>query len=231
MSISLYKGISKNELNAFRTTSEGKTYTINHPNQLLVNMRFKGNDCSNVNSQGWERSSSYYFKELQNQHPEFFSRKNNIRIESGKSPIVDKKFSDYFPRYKEYKGETLVHHHIGQDGQAVALPQSIHKGYGEIHTVEHNLGITEKAQSFSNSCGELCKKNPSLYGQTSDRFKSLYSERKKLNKQSESLSLKSKVGSISSTNSIKGASHGTRKVAKNNRTSNTHGKSTSHSRE
>ena len=63
-----------------------------------------------------------------------------------------------------------MHHHIGQDGQAVALPQSIHKGYGEIHTVEHDLGITNKAQEFSNSCDIACKRDPSLYGKTSDRF-------------------------------------------------------------
>lgn len=170
MGVSLYEGISKNELNSARITSEGKSYTINHPDELLVNMRYKGNTGSNVNSQGWERSSSYYFKELQSRHPEYFSKKNNLLIESGRSPIVDKRFADVFPQYKDYKGETLVHHHIGQDGQAVALPQSIHKGYGEIHAVENNLGITDKAQAFSSSCGEACKKNPSLYGQTSDKF-------------------------------------------------------------
>ena len=173
MSISLYAGIAKQELSAARTTSEGKTYTLNHSDKLVVNMRYKGETGSNVNSQGWERSSSYFFKEIQNQHPEYFSKKNNILIESGKSPVVDTKFVNYFPQYKEYKGETLVHHHIGQDGQAVALPQSVHKGYGEIHTVEHELGITDKAEKFSKSCGEACKKDPSLYGRTSDQFKSI----------------------------------------------------------
>lgn len=42
MGVGLYVGISKDELNAARTTSEGKQYTINHPEQLLVNMRYKG---------------------------------------------------------------------------------------------------------------------------------------------------------------------------------------------
>ena len=75
MSISLYAGIAKQELSAARTTSEGKTYTLNHSDKLVVNMRYKGETGSNVNSQGWERSSSYFFKEIQNQHPEYFSKK------------------------------------------------------------------------------------------------------------------------------------------------------------
>ena len=228
MGVSLYEGISKDELNASRTTSEGKTYTINHPDQLLVNMRYKGNGGSNVNSQGWERSSSYYFKELQSQHPEYFSKKNNMLIESGKSPIVDKKFADNFPQYKEYKGETLVHHHIGQDGQAVALPQSVHKGYGEIHTVEHDLGITDKAQSFSNSCSEACQKDPSLYGQTSDKFKSSHSKTVKSNHHSGGQSGRSK--STAAANSIKSATHSTSGTTGTHQVSSSHGNSTSQTR-
>lgn len=223
MGVSLYDGISKGELNAARITSEGKSYTINHPDELLVNMRYKGCDGLNVNSQGWERSSSYYFKVLQSQHPEYFSKKNNMLIESGKSPVVDKKFADNFPQYKEYKGETLVHHHIGQDGQAVALPQSIHKGYGEIHTVEYNLGITGRAQSFSKSCGEACKKNPSLYGQTSDRFLAVHSESIEAGSHNICISVDRKS---TDKNSIKGATHSKPGIKANYQSSNTHGKNT-----
>ena len=92
---------------------------------------------------------------------------------------MDRQFASHFPQYKEYTGETLVHHHIGQDGQAVALPQSIHKGYGEIHTVEHDLGITEKAQGFSKSCEAACQKDPSLYGRLSGQFRSTQAENEK----------------------------------------------------
>lgn len=228
MGVSLYEGISKGELNASRTTSEGKTYTINHPDQLLVNMRYKGDGGANVNSQGWERSSSYYFRELQSRHPEYFSKKNNMLIESGKSPVVDKKFAENFPQYKEYKGETLVHHHIGQDGQAVALPQSVHKGYGEIHTVEHDLGITDKARSFSNSCGEACQKNPALYGQTSDKFKSSRREMVKSKNHSESQAGKSKT--MATANSIRSATHSTPSKTGTHQVLSTHGNSTSQTR-
>lgn len=226
MGVSLYEGISRRELDAARTTSEGKLYTINHPNELLVNMRYKGSTGFNVNSQGWERSSSYYFKELQSQHPEYFSKKNNMLIETGKSPVVDKRFADNFPQYKEYKGETLVHHHIGQDGQAVALPQSVHKGYGEIHAVEHELGITDKAQAFSKSCGDACKKNPSLYGQTSDKFKVVHNNRTTPNNNVVASEKKGAIGK----NSIKGATHGTQDATGIHQVSNNHGKSSSQSR-
>ena len=179
MGIHLYDGVPAEDLNASRLTSEGKGYTLDHPGELLVDMRYKGEGRSGANSQGWERSSPYYFKELQKRHPEFFSRKNHLRIEAGRSPVVDRQFASHFPQYKEYTGETLVHHHIGQDGQAVALPQSIHKGYGEIHTVEHDLGITEKAQGFSQSCEAACQKDPSLYGRLSGQFRSIQAEKEK----------------------------------------------------
>lgn len=228
MGVSLYEGISKREINATRITSEGKTYSINHPSELLVNMRFKGKRGFNVNSQGWERSSSYYFKELRSQHPEFFSKKNNMLIKFGKSPVVDKKFVDYFPQYREYKGEILVHHHIGRDGQAVALPQSIHKGYGEIHTIEHNLGITDKAQDFSKSCGEACKMNPSLYGKTSDRFKSAQNNRKKTNNYDNGVASEDRA--IVNNNSIKGATHSAQVTEGSQQVINSYGKCTNQSR-
>lgn len=168
-----YSGISQNEINANRETSEGKFYSLNHPKELLVSMRYNGQDSSGSNSQGWERNSSYYFSQMKNNHPEYFSNKNISRIAIGESPKVDAKFVKNFPQYKGYEGETLIHHHIGKDGQAVAVPSSIHKGSGEIHTIENNLGVTKNAESFSTSCEKRCSQNPSLLGQTSDKFKSL----------------------------------------------------------
>ena len=208
MSIELYEGIPNREINAIRKTSEGKDYTINHSKNLVVNMRFKGEGI-NANSQGWERSSSYYFKSLQSTHPEYFSKKNNALIEMGKAPVVDAKFAESFPQYKEYKGETLIHHHIGGDGQAVALPQSIHKGYGEIHSVEQNLGITDKAQRFSNGCNEACKHNPSLYGKTSNNFKANAITNNVI-KNDERI-----TKPLNSSNSIKSATHGVPHNSKN----------------
>lgn len=170
MAIHAYRNISDQELNAPRTTSEGKSYTLNHPNELVVNMRYKGEGKSNANSQGWERSSSYYFKELQKTHPEYFSKKNTIRIENGESPKVDSKFVKAFSQYKGYENETLVHHHVGKDGQAVAVPQSMHKGSGEIHAVENELGITDEARTFSDQYKSMCEQDSSLMGKSADYF-------------------------------------------------------------
>ncbi len=171
MAIDVYEGIPRKEITAERTTSEGKKYTLDHPDELIVNMRYKGEGKSNANSQGWERSSVYFFKELQTNHPEIFSKKNNVRIDNGESPRVDAKFVKSFPQYKGYENETLIHHHIGKDGQAVALPQSMHKGSGEIHIYENKLGITDNARRFSDKCRDTCAKNPKMVDQTSDKFK------------------------------------------------------------
>ena len=170
MDVRLYDGISKEEIEKKRVTSEGKEYTINHPQDLVVDMRYLGKEKATANSQGWERSSSYYFKQIKNEHPEYFSKKNSLLIDSGRAPNVDTKYAQHFPQYAQFKGETLVHHHIGQDGQAVALPQSVHKGFGEIHSVESNLGINDKARAFSDKCAEVCEKNHSMIGQTSGSF-------------------------------------------------------------
>lgn len=171
MSIDIYAGVPAEEIVAKRVTSEGKIYSLNHPEGLVVNMRYKGTGMPNSNSQGWERSSSYYFKELQGKHPEFFSKKNTIRIEKGESPRVDTQFVKNFPQYKGYENEILIHHHVGKDGQAVAVPQSIHKGSGEIHVYENELGITDAAKKFSDQCQDICEKHPNRIGETSDQFK------------------------------------------------------------
>lgn len=171
MTIDVYEGVDRKEITAERRTSEGKPYSLNHPDELVVNMRYKGEGKSGTNSQGWERNSSYYFKEVQKSHPEAFSKKNTMRIENGESPRVDKKFVESFPQYKGYENETLIHHHVGKDGQAVAVPQSTHKGSGEIHLYENELGITDNGQAFSDRCKAACKKNPEMVGKTSDEFK------------------------------------------------------------
>ncbi|MBO4292719.1 MAG: hypothetical protein J5898_12495 [Lachnospiraceae bacterium] len=169
--IDVYEGIPQSEIEAVRQTSEGKEYTLNHPQELVVNMRYKGEESSSANSQGWERNSNYYFKELLNNHQEYFSKKNKIRIQNGESPRVDAQFIRAFPQYEGFENETLIHHHVGKDGQAVAVPQSIHKGFGEIHNHEKNLGIIKNAEKFSDLCKLICENNPGMMNQTSDQFK------------------------------------------------------------
>lgn len=171
--IGVYKKISKQEINKDRISANGKHYNLNHDKELIVDMKFKGQDLKkeNVNSQGWERSSSEYFKSLNEKHPEYFSKKNQVLIQNNKSPIVDKQFIEHFPQYKDFQNEKLIHHHVGGDGQAVAVPQSIHKGFGEIHNVEKNLGITKNGEEFSKKCERLCKNNNKNYNKNSSELR------------------------------------------------------------
>ncbi|WP_240458842.1 hypothetical protein [Virgibacillus sp. Bac330] len=63
-------------------------------------------------------------------------------MKRGRVPKVDEQFLNHFPQYKEYLQEPMRHHHIGEGGQAVALPKSLHPGYGGIHNVEKEWGVT-----------------------------------------------------------------------------------------
>ncbi|WKU21085.1 hypothetical protein Q3A90_15005 [Priestia megaterium] len=111
--------------------------------RLVSEMNYKGKKKSGANAAGWERSASKHFNELLDKHPEFFSEANIERIENGLVPIVDDDFIKYFPQYKDCKGDKLIHHHIGGGGQAAAVPQSLHKGFGGIHNFEKEYKIRD----------------------------------------------------------------------------------------
>ena len=99
----------------------------------IIEMDFKGKvkGKSGRNAAGWKRDSATYFKQLYFKHPEYFSETNKARITTRKVPIIDEQYLKYFPEYIEYKGAELRHHHIGEGGQACALPEPLHRGYGE----------------------------------------------------------------------------------------------------
>ena len=196
-----YEGVDPKEIHTKRFTSEGKGYTLAHSPSLIVDMRYIGDDKSNANSQGWERSSKYYFNALKNQCPEAFSKKNSYRIEHGEAPRVDRQFIDSFPQYKGFANEQLIHHHIGKDGQAVALPQSIHKGSGEIHVYEDRLGITDNAQKFSSQCCSICNSNPSMLNKTKDEYLNYQNRDKKCDNAITKLSKKQSGPSASNSRS------------------------------
>ncbi|MGE6375973.1 T7SS effector LXG polymorphic toxin [Peribacillus muralis] len=128
-------------------------YRADH--RLVTEMNYKGKKKSGTNAAGWERSASKHFNELLDNHPEFFSEANVERIENGLVPIVDDDFIKHFPQYNNTKGDKLIHHHIGGGGQAAAVPQSLHKGFGGIHNFEkeHNIRgndpLTEIGEVFT----------------------------------------------------------------------------------
>lgn len=127
-------------------------YDINYNKNFVVDMPFKGKTqekSHDRNSCGWKEDKNYYFKELIKKHPEYFSIKNEQDIKRNISPKIDKQFVIYFPEYEEFIGDTIIHHHIGQDGQAVGIPARLHKGYGGVHNTEKALGITQNGFEFS----------------------------------------------------------------------------------
>lgn len=167
-----YEGISDDVLDEVHTTSTGETYTLRHSDSLKVEMQYLGKGNSNANSQGWERNSSKYFDSLYQNHPEMFSKKNAERVKNGHAPVVDSKMIAYNPEWAQYKRQPLVHHHIGGDGEAVAVPQNAHKGQGEIHNYEKAAGITDNCKNFSNGCGN----QPDSVGKTTSQLHSQHPE-------------------------------------------------------
>lgn len=153
MSFYSYEGISDDVLDKVHTTSTGETYTLRHSDSLKVEMQYLGKGKSNANSQGWERNCAKYFDSLYQSHPEMFSKKNVARLKDGRAPIVDAKMIFHNPGWKQYRNQPLVHHHIGGDGEAVAVPKNAHKGQGEIHNQEKAAGITDNCKNFSKLCG------------------------------------------------------------------------------
>lgn len=161
-----YEGISDDVLDKVHTTSTGETYTLRHSDNLKVEMQYLGKGNSNVNSQGWERNSAKYFDSLYQSHPEMFSKKNAARVKEGHAPIVDSKMIAHNPGWEQYRNQPLVHHHIGGDGEAVAVPKNAHKGQGEIHNHEKAAGITDNCKNFSKTCGN----HPDSVGKTTSQL-------------------------------------------------------------
>lgn len=104
-------------------------------------MEFKGAGESGANAAGWERNAKVHFSKLLEKNPEYWSERNTQLIKKGLAPEVDEQFAEHFSQYGDYLEDRLIHHHIGGGGQAVAVPESLHPGFGGIHNVEKNIGI------------------------------------------------------------------------------------------
>lgn len=213
MIVGSYNGIKESEINAKRLTKNGKAYTLNHPKELIQDMRFKGENVSKANAQGWERSGDKFFNQLLEKHPEYFNKENKLRITSGDAPIVNEHFLKSFPQYREFKNEILIHHHIGGDGQAVAVPKGIHVGYGEIHVVENKLGIRDKAKAFTEQVKKLIKENPKLIGRTASEYKSYINE-KAISLGTKTASVKTQPQKLSLEQWKKGINESSRAISK-----------------
>lgn len=171
MAIQALNGTSDDVLNAIHSTSDGRNYSLNYSEKITLSTNFIGQGKSNANSQGWERNSHKFFVQLEKEHPEMFSKANSLRIANHQNPIVDKRMIDHNPQFKDYKGDTLIHHHIGGDGEATALPAGMHKGYGGVHSAEKEAGITQRCKDFSNECQKCLSQNPDLKKSSSETMR------------------------------------------------------------
>ncbi len=177
MSFYCYKGIPESALDESHITSSGESYTLRHNDMLRVELPFLGKNAGKTNSQGWERNNFKYFTLLYRAHPELFSKKNIARLDEKTAPIVDQKMIQYIPEWEPFRNQTLIHHHIGGDGEIVAVPESVHsRGSGEIHIHETALGITDSCRQFS----EWCASQPSSSGKNATLLHSEYNSLKRI---------------------------------------------------
>jgi len=109
--------------------------------RLVIDMLYKGKGLKGTNAAGWERNANKFFNELIEKNPELWSEENITRILDGDIPVVDDVFIKNFTQYAECRNDALRHHHIGGGGQAVAIPESLHTGFGGIHNYEKEYGI------------------------------------------------------------------------------------------
>ena len=111
--------------------------------KLIIEMPYVGKGKQGTNAEGWLRNKDFYWKEIMSKNFESISKINKQKIELGFSPINDKKLREYFPQYdiKELYNDTLIHHHVGGGGQAVAVPSKLHPGTGGIHNAEKAAGV------------------------------------------------------------------------------------------
>jgi hypothetical protein len=68
-----------------------------------------------------------------------------IKGSSFLSPICDEQWIKYHPQHAAYKGEILVHHHIGQGSRTVGIPETLHQAHNVMHQQRETVGTTTKA--------------------------------------------------------------------------------------
>ncbi|WP_147336688.1 hypothetical protein [Holdemania filiformis] len=140
------------------------TQSLKHDNRLVVDMplAMAGQSSSSL---GWKRDSVYYKNELLQQCPEAFSEINKTQP----GMVADEQFVQVFPQYKDFLGQKLVHHHIGEGRQAVYIPESLHVGPVGIHNAEKEAGIFEAAKLESDFCKGLYKSDPDITNEQLDK--------------------------------------------------------------
>jgi hypothetical protein len=130
-------GLARDEASSTPVLS---TNPLNFPEQV-IEMPWRGvTDKSNV--QGYLRDSKYFWEHyVSNKNwAVHLSRDNQTLISSGDSPIVDDTWIRHNPQHAPYKGDKLIHHHIGQGSRTVAIPETLHRAHNVLHQKQQTVG-------------------------------------------------------------------------------------------
>jgi hypothetical protein len=65
-------------------------------------------------------------------------------IKNGFSPVCDEQWIKHHPQHAAYKGDTLVHHHIGQGSRTVGIPETLHRAHNVMHQQRETVGTPTK---------------------------------------------------------------------------------------
>jgi hypothetical protein len=125
---------------------ETSSTPVSSPNPLdfpeeVIEMPWRGvTDKSNV--QGYLRDHEYFWKQyVANKNwAVHLSRDNQMLISSGAPPIVNDTWISHHPQHAPYKGDKLVHHHIGQGSRTVAIPETLHRAHNVLHQKQQTVG-------------------------------------------------------------------------------------------
>jgi len=103
----------------------------------------------NSSELGYLRDSGKFWQEYAAQYGKDLSRANLKRAQGGRAPKVDKQWIKVNPQHASYKGQPLIHHHVGQGSKAVPIPEQLHHAHSALHTsARQELGPGDAVQGF-----------------------------------------------------------------------------------
>lgn len=113
-----------------------------------------GSSSKNRTATGAPRDFRYFWRKYAEQYPDHLSASNLDLIRRGRTPMVDPQWAEHNPTDVAYMNDKLVHHHKDQAGDAVALPEIIHRRYSkELHPIRAK--IAGSIAKYSEGLGEI----------------------------------------------------------------------------
>lgn len=102
--------------------------------------------------------------EIMRRYPHAFDAANRFKLALGYAPVNNGAFRQAFPQYDvpRWWGKTLVHHHIGRGGQAIGVPEPIHRGTGEIDAYETRIGLRDAEEEIARRLQAFVTGKPTL---------------------------------------------------------------------